>query len=169
MTPHLRSKMSGAATELGRLLKYEGAGTVEFIVDAKTGGFYFLEVNTRVQVLPVRDLVTTTGRTSHYRGDDAGRHCCPTNLCRVGWPAQRPPLSVEPKATCIISPFQSNGRAMRLNCVYALKIHLTISFPAPERSVAFPQSTRPRALKSLMYVTRLASRPAAKCQSFSTP
>jgi acetyl/propionyl-CoA carboxylase alpha subunit len=50
MTPDLRAKMSQAATELGRLLKYEGAGTVEFIVDAKTGGFYFLEVNTRVQV-----------------------------------------------------------------------------------------------------------------------
>ena len=50
MTPGLRSRMSKAATELGRLLKYEGAGTVEFIVDAKTGEFYFLEVNTRVQV-----------------------------------------------------------------------------------------------------------------------
>jgi len=52
MTPQLRTKMCAAATELGRLLKYEGAGTVEFIVDAKTGGFYFLEVNTRVQVTP---------------------------------------------------------------------------------------------------------------------
>jgi len=51
ITPQLRAKMSAAATELGRLLKYEGAGTVEFIVDVKTGGFYFLEVNTRVQVV----------------------------------------------------------------------------------------------------------------------
>jgi acetyl/propionyl-CoA carboxylase alpha subunit len=51
MTPELRTRMSAAAVELGRLLKYEGAGTVEFIVDAKTGGFYFLEVNTRVQVV----------------------------------------------------------------------------------------------------------------------
>ena len=50
MTPQLRAKMSAAATELGKLLRYEGAGTVEFIVDAQTGGFYFLEVNTRVQV-----------------------------------------------------------------------------------------------------------------------
>ena len=57
MTPNLREKMSNAATELGRLLKYEGAGTVEFIVDAKTGGFYFLEVNTRVQVCFSRTLV----------------------------------------------------------------------------------------------------------------
>ena len=52
MTPQLRAKMSDAATELGKLLRYEGAGTVEFIVDAQTGGFYFLEVNTRVQVNP---------------------------------------------------------------------------------------------------------------------
>jgi len=50
VTPKLREKMAAAATELGRLLKYEGAGTVEFIVDAKSGNFYFLEVNTRVQV-----------------------------------------------------------------------------------------------------------------------
>jgi len=50
MTPELRTRMAAAATELGRLLKYQGAGTVEFMVDAKSGGFYFLEVNTRVQV-----------------------------------------------------------------------------------------------------------------------
>jgi acetyl/propionyl-CoA carboxylase alpha subunit len=50
MTPDLRARMAAAATELGRLLNYEGAGTVEFIVDAKSGRFYFLEVNTRVQV-----------------------------------------------------------------------------------------------------------------------
>jgi acetyl/propionyl-CoA carboxylase alpha subunit len=57
MAPSLRSKMSAAATELGRLLKYEGAGTVEFIVDVKTGGFYFLEVNTRVQVVTLKIVV----------------------------------------------------------------------------------------------------------------
>jgi acetyl/propionyl-CoA carboxylase alpha subunit len=52
MTPQLRAKMSAAAIEIGNSLKYEGAGTVEFIVDAQSGGFYFLEVNTRVQVTP---------------------------------------------------------------------------------------------------------------------
>jgi acetyl/propionyl-CoA carboxylase alpha subunit len=52
MTPHLRAKMSAAAIEIGKSLKYKGAGTVEFIVDAQSGGFYFLEVNTRVQVPP---------------------------------------------------------------------------------------------------------------------
>ena len=62
MTPQLLKKMSDAATELGRLLRYEGAGTVEFIVDAKSGVFYFLEVNTRVQVRSpvITDLRVTT-------------------------------------------------------------------------------------------------------------
>ena len=46
----LRSKMMTAAVEIGKLLHYHGAGTVEFIVDVKKREFYFLEVNTRIQV-----------------------------------------------------------------------------------------------------------------------
>ncbi|OLL24397.1 Methylcrotonoyl-CoA carboxylase subunit alpha, mitochondrial [Neolecta irregularis DAH-3] len=46
----VRQRMMAAATEIGRLIKYEGAGTVEFIVDIESSQFYFLEVNTRIQV-----------------------------------------------------------------------------------------------------------------------
>ena len=42
--------MSKTAIEIGNLLRYESAGTVEFIVDVDTAKFYFLEVNTRIQV-----------------------------------------------------------------------------------------------------------------------
>lgn len=42
--------MTNAAVELGRKLGYEGAGTAEFILDEKTKKFYFLELNTRLQV-----------------------------------------------------------------------------------------------------------------------
>lgn len=42
--------MTNAAVELGRKLAYEGAGTVEFILDENTKKFYFLELNTRLQV-----------------------------------------------------------------------------------------------------------------------
>jgi hypothetical protein len=50
VTPELREKLQGAAVRLGRLAKYRSAGTVEYIVDDDTGEFYFLEVNTRLQV-----------------------------------------------------------------------------------------------------------------------
>jgi urea carboxylase len=42
--------MDGAAVRLGAAAQYQSAGTVEFVVDARTGTFYFLEVNTRIQV-----------------------------------------------------------------------------------------------------------------------
>lgn len=45
-----REKMYAAAIRLGQAVDYQSAGTVEFIYDNQTGDFYFLEVNTRLQV-----------------------------------------------------------------------------------------------------------------------
>jgi acetyl-CoA carboxylase biotin carboxylase subunit len=58
MTPALRSAMGEAAVRLAKEAAYTNAGTVEFLVDA-AHNFYFLEVNTRLQVEhPVTELVT---------------------------------------------------------------------------------------------------------------
>jgi len=55
----MRALMGDAAIKLAKKLKYESAGTVEFLVDDKTGEFWFLEVNTRLQVEhPVTEEVT---------------------------------------------------------------------------------------------------------------
>lgn len=49
MTDELREKMGQAAVRAAEYIKYEGAGTVEFLVD-KDRNFYFMEMNTRIQV-----------------------------------------------------------------------------------------------------------------------
>ena len=49
MTPELRKKMGAAAVKAAEYIKYEGVGTVEFLVD-KHRNFYFMEMNTRIQV-----------------------------------------------------------------------------------------------------------------------
>ena len=49
MTEPLRKKMGKAAVKAAEYIKYEGAGTVEFLVD-KNRDFYFMEMNTRIQV-----------------------------------------------------------------------------------------------------------------------
>ncbi|KAI8616963.1 carbamoyl-phosphate synthase L chain, ATP binding domain-containing protein [Chytriomyces sp. MP71] len=59
LTPSLREKMTSSAVDIAKLISYVGAGTVEFIVDGATGHYYFLEVNTRLQVEhPVTEAVT---------------------------------------------------------------------------------------------------------------
>lgn len=63
MTEALRAAMTGAAVKAAKAIKYSGAGTIEFIVDASQGlhpdRFWFMEMNTRLQVEhPVTEMVT---------------------------------------------------------------------------------------------------------------
>ncbi|MCP4387919.1 MAG: acetyl/propionyl/methylcrotonyl-CoA carboxylase subunit alpha [Gammaproteobacteria bacterium] len=58
ISPDLRERMGKAATDCARAIKYVGAGTVEFLLD-EDGSFYFMEMNTRLQVEhPVTEMIT---------------------------------------------------------------------------------------------------------------
>jgi 3-methylcrotonyl-CoA carboxylase alpha subunit len=63
MHDRMREAMTGAAVKAARAINYSGAGTVEFIVDAsdglRTDGFWFMEMNTRLQVEhPITEMIT---------------------------------------------------------------------------------------------------------------
>ncbi|MER3478761.1 MAG: acetyl-CoA carboxylase biotin carboxylase subunit, partial [Leptolyngbya sp. ERB_1_2] len=58
ITPELRSHMGAAAIAAAKSIDYVGAGTVEFLLD-RSGEFYFMEMNTRIQVEhPVTEMIT---------------------------------------------------------------------------------------------------------------
>ncbi|MBO8154826.1 MAG: acetyl-CoA carboxylase biotin carboxylase subunit [Bacillaceae bacterium] len=59
ITPQIREQMGEAAVKAAQAVDYVGAGTVEFIFDQKNQKFYFMEMNTRIQVEhPVTEMVT---------------------------------------------------------------------------------------------------------------
>ena len=126
MTDELREKMGNAAVKASKSINYEGVGTVEFLVD-KHKNFYFMEMNTRIQVEhPVTEEVTEQDLIKEQIKVAAGEEISDKNYypkmhaieCRIN--AEDPHNSFRPSPGTISSFHSSKGHGVRVDThVYA--------------------------------------------------
>ena len=122
----LREKMGKAAISGAEAIKYEGAGTVEFLVD-KHGDFYFMEMNTRIQVEhPITEEVTDYDLIKEQIKVAAGIHISGKNYfpnlysmeCRIN--AEDPTKDFRPSPGKITNLHLPGGHGVRIDShVYA--------------------------------------------------
>ncbi len=128
LTPELREKMGQAAVNAAKAVGYYNAGTVEFIFDPKTQQYYFLEMNTRLQVEhPVTELVTgldlvhwqiriAAGEKFPFAQSDLRQHGHAIE-CRVY--AEDPSTGFLPSAGRLLQFIQPHGPGIRVDSGFA--------------------------------------------------
>jgi acetyl-CoA carboxylase biotin carboxylase subunit len=126
MTPELREAMGNAAVKAAESIKYEGVGTIEFLVD-KHRNFYFMEMNTRIQVEhPITEEVTNFDLIKEQiklaAGDKiSGKNYYPQMCaieCRIN--AEDPYNDFRPSPGKIINFHSPGGHGIRVDtAVYA--------------------------------------------------
>lgn len=121
MTPELREKMGAAAINAAKAVDYEGAGTVEFLVD-KNHDFYFMEMNTRIQVEhPVTEEITNYDLVAEQIKAAAGQKLEDKELimrghaieCRIN--AEDPEHNFRPSAGTINVFHPPGGHSVRID------------------------------------------------------
>ena len=121
MTPEVREKMGEAAINAGKAINYEGAGTVEFIADSDLN-FYFMEMNTRIQVEhPVTEEITFTDLVKYQILAAAGEEITKKSYkmrghaieCRIN--AEDPEHNFRPTAGTITTFNIPGGRSVRVD------------------------------------------------------
>lgn len=123
MTDELRAKMGEAACRAARVCGYRNAGTVEFLVDSK-GNFYFMEMNTRIQVehpiteqvtgidLVKQQLLIASGEKLSFKQEDIQLRGHAIE-CRIN--AENPALGFRPSPGVIQSLFIPGGMGVRID------------------------------------------------------
>lgn len=123
ITPKIRKKMGEAAIKVAQAVGYENAGTIEFLYD-KHGNFYFMEMNTRIQVEhPVTEMVTGTDLIMEQIRIAAGEKLSFSQSdiklnghsieCRIN--AENPDKNFMPSPGVITGYYSPGGRGVRID------------------------------------------------------
>ena len=123
LTPELRAKMGEAAVKAAKAAHYTNAGTIEFLLE-KNGNFYFMEMNTRIQVEhPVTEWVTgidlvkeqiriADGQPLSYKQEDV--HITGHAIeCRIN--AENPAKNFRPSPGTITDMYLPGGKGVRID------------------------------------------------------
>jgi acetyl-CoA carboxylase, biotin carboxylase subunit len=156
--PELRGKMGEAAVKIARAVNYLGAGTVEFLVADATREFYFLEMNTRLQVEhPVTELVTgfdlvreqfqvATGQALSFSQEDVDWRGHAIE-CRVY--AEDPENNFFPSPGTITYLQEPSGPGVRLDSGVRLHSEVSIHYDSMVAKLAVWGRTRDEAIDRL--------------------
>jgi len=104
-----RAEMGRVSAELARSCRYDGAGTIEFLYDSEDNSFFFLEMNTRIQVEhPVTELVTgvdlVAAQLRHALGEDVSSYLSQETLKASGHAVEARVYAEDPARRYFPSP-----------------------------------------------------------------
>jgi acetyl/propionyl-CoA carboxylase alpha subunit len=109
IAPEVRAAMASAAVKLAAACNYQGAGTIEFLYDTRDSSFYFLEMNTRIQVEhPVTEMITgvdlVAAQIRLAMGETLGEELAQSRIRRQGHAIEARIYAEKPAKNFIPSP-----------------------------------------------------------------
>lgn len=158
LTPELRATMGAAAVRLAQAVNYYNAGTQEFMLDAN-GEFYFLEMNTRLQVEhPVTELVTGLDLVQLQIAIAAGQHLpfAQADIQQTGHAIEvrlyaEDPVQMLPSIGQLSSYTPPEGPGIRLDTGVTVGDHVTINYDPMLAKLIVWGEQREQAIARLRY------------------
>jgi 3-methylcrotonyl-CoA carboxylase alpha subunit len=156
----VRAAISAVAVKLACACRYDGAGTVEFLVDTESGEFFFLEMNTRIQVEhPVTEMVTghdlVAAQIRHAMGEDISGHLSQERITVRGHAveariyAERPARNFVPSPGLIEDMVLPQGEGIRIDTGFRAGMKVTPFYDPMLMKVIGHGATRAEAIARL--------------------
>jgi acetyl-CoA carboxylase biotin carboxylase subunit len=163
LDPDLRARMGAAAVAAAGAVGYRNAGTIEFIVDPQTRAFYFLEMNTRLQVEhPVTELVVgldlvewqlriAAGEALPFRQADLTQRGAAIE-CRFY--AEDPANNFLPATGPLLQFVEPQGPGVRVDTGFARGDAITIHYDPLVAKISVWAADRPSAIRRMLAALR---------------
>lgn len=162
--PHLaddvRAAICTVAVRLASACNYDGAGTVEFLLDDESGDFFFLEMNTRIQVEhPVTEMITgvdlVAAQIRHAMGEDVSAYLVQEKIAPCGYAiearvyAENPARKFMPSPGLIETLRLPEGDGLRIDSGFREGMKVTPYYDPMLMKIIAHDSTRAAAIARL--------------------